>query len=294
MKTYTLGLIAISLAMTTSCSGSHSNDDDKAAQDSIQLYQTREELQQTVAMQDSLFALINEIGADMSQIRQIEAIAAMPANVSGENISKRDQMKSDITAISQALKQRRERLAQLERKLRDSNAQNSTMLSTIETLKVQIAEQEKEIVALKDQLSIANTTIAGLNVAVDSLKVSEAAERIGKEQAQQEAANLTNELNTVYYAIGSKKELEQHNIIKGGFLRKTKVMQGDYQLNYFTRIDKRNISQIQLHSRKAKVLTNQPANSYEITDGAGGQKVLVITNASRFWSASNFLVIQID
>ena len=109
-----------------------------------------------------------------------------------------------------------------------------------------------------------------------------------------QAKELTDELNTCYYAIGSKKELQDNNIIKTGFLRKTKIMQGDYEMSYFTAVDKRNLTQLPLHSKKAKVMTNQPADSYRIQDGNGGMKVLVITNPTKFWNASNFLVIQID
>lgn len=288
---YAAGLAILAL---TGCKGGENGQNDAVNSDSIQLYQTREELQATLAVQDSLFALINEIGADMAQIRQMEAVVAMPANINGENTSKREQMKNDISAISQALAQRRQRLAELEKKLRDSNSQNATMLSTIETLKAQIADQEHEITSLKEQLTTAQAQISTLNVAVDSLNTTVASERSGKEEAQREAQKLNSELNTCYYAIGSKSELQAHNIIRTGFLRKTKIMQGDFEMSYFTKADKRNFTAIQLHSNKAKVLTNQPADSYEITNGAGGQKVLLIKNPNRFWGTSNFLVVQID
>lgn len=283
---------ALAVALLSSCNGKEKNDE--INQDSLALYQTREELQHTVAMQDSLFALINEIGADMAQIRQVESIVSVPNNLGGETGSKREQLKSDITLISQALKQRRERLASLEKKLRASNSQNATMLSTIETLKAQIADQEQEIESLRTQLADANAKISVLNYAVDSLNVTVADERSGKEKAQQEAEQLTNELNTCYYAIGSKKELQSHNIIKSGFLRKTKILQGDFERNYFTSVDKRNFKTLPLHSKKAKVISNQPADSYEITENASGQKTLVIKNPTKFWGTTNFLIVQID
>lgn len=294
MNRYKLGGIALLMLATTSCGGNSSKEDERHKQDSIMLYQTREELQATLAVQDSLFALINEIGSDMAQIRQMESLAAAPANLSGESNSRRDQMKTDIALISQALQKRRQRIAEIEKKLRDSNNQNTTMLSTIETLKAQLADQEKELTTLREQIAQANATIADLNSTVDTLTVSLSDERQNREQAEAKATALTDELNTGYYAIGSKKELEKNNIIKTGFLRKTKIMQGDYELSYFTRIDKRNFHSLQLHSKKAKMMSNQPADSYEITDGAGGQKVLVIKDAKRFWSTSNFIVIQID
>ena len=95
------------------------------------------------------------------------------------------------------------------------------------------------------------------------------------------------------FAIGTKGELQQHQIIKTGFLRKTKILPGDFERTYFTQADKRSLVNIPLHSKKAKVLTNQPADSYEIVE-EGNQKILKIKDAAKFWSISNFLVIQVD
>lgn len=70
-------------------------------------------------------------------------------------------------------------------------------------------------------------------------------------------------------------------------------MKGDFDQSFFTTADKRTLTRIALHSKKAEVLTNQPAGSYNIAD-ENGQKVLVITNPEQFWSLSNYLVVKID
>ena len=117
-----------------------------------------------------------------------------------------------------------------------------------------------------------------------------------KEAAVQETKQLTHEvdnLNTCYYVIGSKKELKANKIIETGFLRKTKILQGDFEMSYFTKADRRTLSEIPLHSNKAQLMTNHPSDSYEIVDHGNG-KVLHILNAARFWEKSNFLVIKID
>lgn len=105
--------------------------------------------------------------------------------------------------------------------------------------------------------------------------------------------HLTDELYTCYYAIGTKDELKENRIIQTGFLRRTKLMEGDFDQAFFTRADKRNLPSIDLNSTKARVLTNQPEDSYTIVD-ANGHKVLQITNPGKFWSLSNYLVIQTD
>ena len=70
-------------------------------------------------------------------------------------------------------------------------------------------------------------------------------------------------------------------------------MEGDFEKAYFIKADKRTLRSIPLHSKKAEVMTKQPASSYVIED-EDGQKVLKIKDPSQFWQLSNFLVIKVD
>ena len=114
-----------------------------------------------------------------------------------------------------------------------------------------------------------------------------------RDSTDKENIELTNELNTCFYAIGNKNELKQNNIIETGFLRKTKIMEGDFDRAFFTKADKRTLTAIDLNSNKAEVLTKQPTDSYRIVD-VNGHKVLQITNPALFLSLSNYLVVKID
>lgn len=290
MKKFFLSSMCVAALLFTACTGNNkSNEGENGEQVS-----ENPELTAALATQDSLNNLINDIMSDMNQIKELEAIVATPGTIDGgEMTSQKAQLRNDITAIREALAQRRERLAELEKKLKKNASQNSSMLKTIEGLKEQIAQNETQITTLTEQLAAANIKIETLGTQVDSLNTTVANEKAGKEQAQQEAQKLTDEMNTCYYALGSKSELQKHNIIKTGFLRKTKIMQGDYEMSYFTKADKRTLKTIHLNSKKAKVMTNQPADSYKIEDN-NGHKTLVITDPTRFWNAGNFIVIEID
>lgn len=279
-----LALLAVAAACTSK---------EKLEQAEQQSAELNTELQATLATQDSLFALINDITEGMTQIKDLEHIVATPG-LNGDTRSGRAELRNDMAAIRQALQQRRERLAQLEEKLKQSGNQNATLVKTIENLKQQISAQESEIAGLNDKLAAAGVQIASLGARVDSLSTTVTEVTDQREAALQEATQLNDELNTCYFAIGTKKELQQNQIIKTGFLRKTKIMEGDFEKTYFTKADKRTLASIPLHSSKAEVMTNQPKDSYEIVDGDGGQKTLKILNPQRFWELSNFLVVKVD
>lgn len=70
-------------------------------------------------------------------------------------------------------------------------------------------------------------------------------------------------------------------------------MEGYFDRGSFAVQDKRTLTAIPLPGRKAKILTNHPEGSYELTE-ENGRKTLRITDAHRFWSLGNYLVIQTD
>ena len=167
------------------------------------------------------------------------------------------------------------------------------MENTIKGLRSQIDKQAAEITRLTGELGEARNTIATQSTQIDSLRTTVQTVSGERDAAVQESVDLSNELNTCYVCVGSSKELKEHKILQSGFLRKTKIMAGDFDQNYFSKKDKRTLISLPLHSKKAKVLTKQAADSYVIED-VKGQKVLKITKPEKFWNLTNYLVIQID
>ncbi len=253
---------------------------------------SREELADAVADRDQLLNLVNGITEDMQQIKSLENILTV-SNSSGETPQQRNQIRQDIAAIQQTLQERRQKLEELEKKLANSNLSNSSLQKTITSLRAQIDSQTEEIASLKSNLDQAKAQIGTLDAAVDSLNTT--VNTVVAERDSTDAANaqLANELNTCYYAIGNKGELKENKIIETGFLRKTKIMKSDFNEKFFTVADKRTLTSLDLNSDKAEILTNQPADSYRIIE-ANGHKVLQITNPAQFWSLTNYLVIKID
>ena len=251
-------------------------------------------LNAATAEKDSLIALFNDIANDMEQIKAMESIVAVPSQMGRDGGAGAVTIRDDIQALRISLQERRQRLEQLEQKLSQQSGENDQLARMIANLRLQIEQNETTIASLSGQLAEANNTISQLNTTVDSLNVSVADATAKNDALQQKTEDLTNEINKCYYVIGSNKELKSHKIIEKGFLRKTKIMQGDYESSYFTAADKRTLTQIPLYSKKAKVWTSQPKDTYSIIDDSKGNKVLKINNPTKFWAASNYLVIQTD
>lgn len=282
-----VSIFAVGLLFLTACDGG------KLKQVESENVQLDDSLRVALSNQDSLLVLLNDITDGMNQIKDLEKILGSTNDLTAESQSRKDQIRNDMYSIQQALQERRERLAELEKKLKSSQGYNATLQKTIDNLKAEIATQETTISTLRNDLAAAKIQIADLGTKVDSLSTTVASVTEEKVKAQEETQNVTNELNTCYYAIGTKKELKEAKIIETGFLRKTKLLQADFQQSYFTKADKRTMTVIPTQSKKAKILTNIPSDSYVIED-EGDTKVIKVTNPERFWSLSNYLVIQVD
>ncbi|MDE6853576.1 MAG: hypothetical protein K2J38_00800, partial [Muribaculaceae bacterium] len=222
-------------------------DKKKEAEAKAQADATREELIQAVNDRDELLNLMSEITSDMEQIKSLENILT----VSGEqeNPDRRAQIRANMAAIQKTLEERREALADLEKKLSVSVNANAGLKKTIASLRSQIDSQTAEINSLKASLGEATEKIGTLDNAVDSLNTTVTRVTADRDSVAQVSVDLANELNLCYYAIGTNKELKENKILESGFLRKTKIMQGDFDQSFFTAADKRTLTNIDLNAK---------------------------------------------
>lgn len=285
MKTKLLIIPVLLSLMLFSCNGNKEKEQQSLAEIS------KQELATALNERDQLLSLVKEVSAGLNEIKQLENIMTIAANQPSENPGQKTQILADIASLKEKIQQRKEQLNELENKLQKSTINNKELQETIEALRMQIDSQMEEIESLKQQLTAANEHIGALNNAVDSLNTTVSTVTGERNAAQEASVKLENELNTCFYVIATKSELKKHNIIESGFLRKTKLMKGDFDKGFFVISDKRTLSSLPLNATKVKVLSNHLEKSYEILD-ENGQKTIKITNPDEFWSLSNYLVIQ--
>ncbi|MDE6126295.1 MAG: hypothetical protein K2G30_04995 [Muribaculaceae bacterium] len=284
--------VAISIALMAllqSCGGSGSDD---VAKQSL-MDASKQELATAIEERDRLLALVREISSGMDEIRRVENVVAINGRQPDANVADNRRVKADIAAIRASLRFRRERLAELEKNLSESAMYNDELKATIEVFRRQNDAQSRELERLNRIITDAEERIGSLSLAVDSLSNTVATVSLELDSANAEAYRLANELNACYFVAASRDELKKHHVIETGFLRKTRLLPGDFDRHFFTTSDKRLLSELPLYSRKAKVHTNHPDGSYEITD-RDGSKVLVIADPALFWSLTNYLVVEID
>ncbi len=103
---------------------------------------------------------------------------------------------------------------------------------------------------MKEQLVKLNFTIDALNATVDTLRDETASQ--SKVISQQDA--LIGEMNTIWYVIGTKKELSEKGMIEksGGMLSGDMKMSEMINPDHFTTADMRSLSRITFRMQKSR------------------------------------------
>lgn len=281
-------LMALAAILLSACSG----NDKKLAEDSAQIMDLKMQYNEASNFNDSLLLLMGDIYTGLDSINQQEGLLYNAGG--GEGVDRRQEIRKNLSAIRARLAANKQLLEELQAKANASGKDNAVLNKTIDQLKQNLASQEQKIAQLTSDLEKANAQIADLNnqVAEGEKKLEDA--NAATEEARAETVAAENEANKVFYAIGTSKELKKNGILEKKFLSSTKVLQGDFNSNYFTTADKRTLTSIPTGSKKVKVLSNMPAGSYEIVGGKNDNKTIKITNPAKFWGLSHYLIIQVD
>jgi Prokaryotic membrane lipoprotein lipid attachment site. len=242
---------------------------------------------------DDLLSTLNEVEDGFQQIKDAENYLVVQAQTNTDiNKNTKEKLKDDLKFIQETLNNNK---AQIEKLEKNSKFQSAQMKKTIARLNGELESKYALITSLQEDLSKKDAEIADLYQSVSDLAgtVDNLTETTEVQQAQ--IKKKDDDLNTAYYVFGTSKELKDEHIVDGGGLFKnSKLLPENFHKEYFTKVDIRNLKEIPLYSKKAKMLSNMPAGSYSFEKGKDGNITLRIKDNTKFWSLARFLVIQVD
>lgn len=281
-------LLAVLLAaVTCGCSdkkgGSRSSADDDN-NDSIQIL--LEENEQLRNEQDELLSTLNEIQEGFREINEAQGRLSIDRQREGDDA--RERIREDMRYIQETLAQNAELIEKLRNQLRESGRASEQLQRTIENLTAQMNQKNAEIDQLRNELQAKNIRIDELDAQVADLSENLTNMQQQNENQGQTISQQDQQLNSAWYCVGTKRTLKDHNILKSG-----RVLEGDFDASYFTSIDIRQVTKINLNSKSADILTSHPAGSYQLLKDDAGFYTLQISNYQQFWSTSKYLVVQV-
>lgn len=235
---------------------------------------------------NDMMGLFNDIEEGFRQINEAENRVSLARQ--GEGADRGQRIREDVQFIQQRLAQNKALISKLQQQLRESTVKGDQLKRSIENLVKQLEDKDTELQQLRSQLEAKDIHIAELDQTITTLNDDVSNLKDESEQKTQTISTQDKQLNTAWFVFGTKKELKKQNILIKG-----KVLQGNFNKSYFTKIDIRVDKEIKLYSKSAKILTMHPSSSYTLLRDSKDQYVLRITNPQIFWSTSKYLVIQV-
>lgn len=284
-------LFILSVLVLVSC-GQHKKEIARMQAKEDSLLQVNTEKENSIV---EFIGAMNDIQANLDSIKTIEKIVSVDKSQGTEmKAAAKQRIIESIAQINDLLQQNKELVKKLQGKLHSSNLKIAELEKMIDNLNKQIGEKDAEIASLRNDLENLHINVANLNQKIENMTAEN--EKVVKEK-NQTIEERTTELNTAYYAFGTKKELVEKNVIdkEGGFigLGRTLALKKSFNRDYFQKIDIREFKQLTLNAKKARVVTNHPADSYHFT-GTKTIEALVIDKPEEFWKASKYLVVVIE
>lgn len=282
-KLLSVTLIAILSLAFVGCQG---NKQSAESADAAQSDSLRQVISQKDNEINDMMGTLNEIQDGFNEINAAENRVTIAKG--GEGANKKQQIRENIQFIAKTMKHNRELIAKLRNQLKQSSVKGDALKNTLESLSKQLEEKDKQLQQMRAELDAKDIHITELDEAINNLHTN--VNNLANENSKKSQVinSQDKQLNTAWFVFGTRKELKEQRIIEGD-----KVLQSNFNKNYFTKIDIRVDKEIKLYSKYAKVLTMHPSSSYLLQRDANKQYTLKITNPEIFWSTSKYLVILV-
>jgi len=237
-------------------------------------------INEIAAIQDSLNAIV--LGDESARLKSAQL-------QSEQNIdpASTDAALERIAVIKAGIERTKERIEELDARLKKSGVKVAGLERMIANMKQDVAQKEQLVADLTAQNQQLQTQVTGLTTEVEQKQTVIAEQETNIEDKRRE-------LGTIYYAIGSSKELKEAGVVeaKGGVLGMGKTLEATGKITdgTFTPLDTDQETVIHIASDKAKVISDQPVASYELQP-VGKELELRILDPKAFRTVKHLVIV---
>ncbi len=234
-----------------------------------------------------MMSVISEVEANFDRIREAEKYISTQSAKEGEmSQDTRTRITENFKMINDILQRNKAQLQELNRKYSGSTKEVASLKNTIVRLNREMEESAVRLAGLQQELAAKDEKIAQLSQDITALAI----------EAEQQSITIQEQdrsLNTAYYVFGTQKELKDQKILSGGFMKAPRVLQDTFNKEYFLTIDIREVTEIPLYAKKAKLWSTHPEGTYEFVTLKDGNLLFQVTDTQRFLSLTKYLIIEV-
>ena len=236
---------------------------------------------------ESMLADLNDISAGMQSLRDAERLLTLETinenKANSKSKQQLNQLKKDVQAITEAIASYKEQISKLEGKNKSQSAEFKRLIAG---LNAELDQRTQKLNEITKQLAVKTEEVANLTENVEALDKAN--------KSQQMTINEQDmAIHQGHYLIGNRKELKEAEVISRQGIFCPPIVSSQAQKANFTDLDIREMKVIPLNSKKAKLLSVRPADSYTLETGEDGNMTLKINDENNFWKQTKYLVVMI-
>ncbi|HPE57970.1 MAG TPA: hypothetical protein P5514_09550 [Bacteroidales bacterium] len=246
-------------------------------------------LHQRDSLINEYLTTFNQIEKDLNFIKEKENLIGSQTDDPEFKQDSKQSILEDIQLVNTLLEQNKNKIADLQRKLKSSGIEVSGLNEKIQMLAETVELRDKSIEELKTVLAQKDFELAQMNEKIVEMDSLVNVKNLVIDEKQYE-------LNKAYIAYGNYKDLKEKGIItkEGGFLwmGQSVNLKEDFAQDQFEQVDITQTTTIPVNAKKAELITEHPAGSFEWVKDDETIAYLVINNPTEFWKVSKYAVLE--
>ncbi|MGB3619126.1 MAG: hypothetical protein WBA12_13495 [Catalinimonas sp.] len=239
---------------------------------------------------DEVANSITEIESNLGAIER-DRMAITDLQQEGRGRNQQERINEMITGIDSYIDENRRKIERLEAQVRNATNTSAGLNRLIAQLKRSVEEKEAEIEQLRGNVAMMQGEVDTLRTKLQRREEELAASR---QRTQEQETSMT----TAYFRVGNRRELADDDVVdrEGGVLGigRTLKLAPNLDRSKFTQVNTRYLNQIALgDTRRHNLVSAHPEGSFSFEE-TDENVYLKIEDPDQFWSASRFLVIEVD
>ena len=238
-----------------------------------------------VMIQDSLNTIMMGGETVIPEARQAEEPGTM-----------HDKVLARIATLRASVERTKGRIEDLDARLKKGGVRIAGLEKMIGKLRRSVSDREAQIAMLNNKVESLNTQVAGLATEVVERQQEINAKHLELEIKQEALTDKQRELATIFYTMGTKKELKRSGVVvaEGGVLGVGTTLKpsGTFNMTAFTSMNTDQETVIPIPAHSVKVLSPQSVSSYTLFITGKDTMELRITNPTEFRKVRHLVILK--
>lgn len=284
-KLLALSFVAGLSILGTSCVSNSEYKQLRASYDSVQML--------NVAYQDQAYetdSLVASIIMGFQELSHVESMININTLKGDLPLKEQRRIKEHIHLLGDKLNQSNNAIEQLIKRVESSEQSSMRMRGTISILREQLTKQQARVETIAEETVRKIKQFDELDTALNRLRAEAKRMQSFNLEEQLRLKQIEDSLNAIYYALGTKGDFREMRLINSD----DRVSVDNAELSYLTKNDKRELKELNMQSKTARLLSIHPKHSYRMRPDNKGYLTLEILEPKTFWEYTHIMLAEVD